>query len=474
MNIVENVGVLDIGKSNIKLSACNYLGEIFETVSTPNETCDGNLWKYHDLKKTNIWVLKNLSHLSKKFNLKHFISAGHGSGIVFVGEDIDKNNDGTSLPMIDYEQTMPEDIDRAYEKLCGDFYDRGSKIMGSASHAARQMFWAETVQPDKFNNSKWVLGIAQYWAWRLSGIAVSEVTSLGAQSHLWNTLKKRWSKIVKNKKWKRLFPPIKKTYACLGKVRKKLVKEFNLPEDMLIYVGGHDSSMNFYRYQSAGLKNFCVVSTGTWIVAMADNVQPNLIKESLSMTINADIFGKMIGCSLAQGGREFEIVSGAQLKNPNVDISSLSKIIKQETMAVPTFSNYDGPFPNSAKKGKIYGPIPKNKKERYALAVLYTALLTVTCADKFGSKRDLILDGSYLRDPIFAQIVAMLCNNRRTFYDTETYGIASGAALLCFYGKKTAKLNLNTPEDITGIPDLSIYSNKWKNLIRNQMKGYEK
>ena len=381
------------------------------------------------------------------------------------------NDDGAVLPMIDYEQAIPEDIDRAYEKLCGDFYDRGSKIMGSASHAARQMFWVETVEPDKFNNSKWALGIAQYWAWRLSGIAVSEVTALGAQSNLWNTLNKRWSTIVNNKKWKRLLPPFKQTYTPLGKIRKKLVKNFNLPEDMLVYVGGHDSSINFYRYQSAGLKNFCIVSTGTWIVAMADNVNPNIIKESLSMTINADISGKMIGGALAQGGREFEIVSGAQPKNPNVDIPSLSKIIKQETMAVPTFSNYDGPFPNSAKKGQIYGPIPKNKIERYALAVLYTALLSATCADQFGSKRDLILDGSYLRDPAFSQIVAMLCNNRRTFYDTETYGIASGAALLCFHGKITAKLNLNIPADIKGIPDLGIYANKWKSLITSHMKG---
>ena len=64
----ENVVVLDIGKSNIKLSACNYLGEVFETLSTPNQTCNGKPWKYHNLEKINIWVLQNLSALSKKYN----------------------------------------------------------------------------------------------------------------------------------------------------------------------------------------------------------------------------------------------------------------------------------------------------------------------------------------------------------------------------------------------------------------------
>ena len=471
MNIFENVGVLDIGKSNIKLSACNNLGNIFETISIPNETCEGKPWKYHNLKKSNIWVLENLSHFSKKYNLKHFISAGHGSGIVLVGEHCDMNEDGTTLPMIDYEQTIPIDIDKSYEKLCGDFYDRGSKIMGSASHAARQMFWAEAVEPDKFNNSKWVLGVAQYWAWRLSGVAASEVTTLGAQSHLWNTLGKKWSKIVKKKNWKRLLPPIKQAFSCLGKVRKKLVKNYNLPADMLVYVGGHDSSINFYRYQVAGLKNFCSVSTGTWIVAMADNVTPNTIKESLSMTINSDVGGKMIGGSLAQGGREYEIVSGLKSEDLRVDIPSLIKIIKQQTMGIPSFGNYDGPFLDSANKGIIFGPIPTNQKEKHALAVLYTALLTTTCAEKFGNNRDLILGGSYLRDPTFAQIVAKLCKKRKTYYDNETYGIASGAALLCFHGNISPKLNLTIPQNIREIPDLSIYTKKWKKLVTNHMKG---
>ena len=140
-------------------------------------------------------------------------------------------------------------------------------------------------------------------------------------------------------------------------------------------------------------------------------------------------------------------------------------------MAIPTFGFYDGQFPNSAKKGRIEGPIPVNQKERHALAVLYTALLTMACANTLGMERDLILDGSYLRDPVFAQIVAMLCSHRKIYCDTEIYGIASGAALLCSHGKVFAKLNLSEPTFNKKIPDLNIYADKWKNLVINQMKG---
>ena len=116
-------------------------------------------------------------------------------------------------------------------------------------------------------------------------------------------------------------------------------------------------------------------------------------------------------------------------------------------------------------------PIPENQKERHALAVLYTALLTLTCANTLGVDRDLILDGSYLRDPVFAQIVATLCTNRKTFCDTEIYGIASGAALLCSHSKVSAKLNLYVPSLFNEIPNLHFYADKWKALTTKQMKG---
>ena len=39
------------------------------------------------------------------------------------------------------------------------------------------------------------------------------------------------------------------------------------------------------------------------------------------------------------------------------NIELLSKIIEQETMVIPSFSNYDGQFPNSAKKGLCFDRI---------------------------------------------------------------------------------------------------------------------
>ena len=58
-------------------------------------------------------------------------------------------------------------------------------MMHGATHLARQMLWLEHGWPDAFAAARAYLALPQYWAWRLSGAAASEVTSLAAQSHLW-------------------------------------------------------------------------------------------------------------------------------------------------------------------------------------------------------------------------------------------------------------------------------------------------
>ncbi len=134
------VAVLDVGKTNVKLNAVTASGAIVETLSVPNPVVHDGLWKHHDLQALSDWVLDNLARLGRRHPLSTFVSSGHGSGGVLVGPDPDAG-DGTALPMIDYEQALPDDIRVRYEPLSGSFLDRGSAVMHGATHQARQMFW---------------------------------------------------------------------------------------------------------------------------------------------------------------------------------------------------------------------------------------------------------------------------------------------------------------------------------------------
>ena len=120
------VAVLDVGKTNVKLNAVTASGAILETLSIPNPVLSDGPWRHHDLHTLGGWVFDTLAGLARRHPVSTFVSSGHGSGGVLVGPDPDAG-DGTALPMIDYEQALPEDIRRQYAPLSGSFFDRGQR-----------------------------------------------------------------------------------------------------------------------------------------------------------------------------------------------------------------------------------------------------------------------------------------------------------------------------------------------------------
>ena len=474
-DVPGDIAVLDIGKTNVKLSTVTATGNIIETLSVANPVLPGPPWRHHDLNALSEWVFSSLSALSKRHLLSTIVTTGHGSGGALVGSDCEDGN-GAVLPMIDYEQSLPQEIRDSYAPLSGSFFDRGSAMMLASTHQARQMYWMQRAMPETFDRARWYLGIPQYWAWRFSGVAVSEISFLGAQSHLWNVVEQRWSPIVETMGWQRLMPPFAKAWQVVGTIRPKLAQRFNLPAGLKILAGLHDSSANFYRYQAAQLKDLTVVSTGTWIVGLSDGSSLDSLDETRGMTCNSDVNGHVLGGALTMGGREFTHVAGDGADGPDADVAILGRLIEQGTMALPSFGVDDGLFPGSAGRGHIAGPTPQTSGERKALALVYAALLTTECLDALDSRGLVVLDGSFLRDPLFAALVAALRPGRKTLYNLESYGVAVGAALLAGHETRdeAARIALRQPDKFPGLPDITAYAARWRalaaeNAARNQL-----
>lgn len=473
-----DVAVLDVGKTNIKLSAVSAHGDVLETLTAANSTQDGPLWRRHDLKALGTWVFSNLSDLCKRYRIGAFVCSGHGSGGVLTAVDPDEGGDGTVLPMIDYEQPTPDDVDRDYRLLSGSFFDRGSAIMHAATHQARQLYWMQRAAPNAFARARWFLGVPQYWAWRISGVAVSEKTYLGAQSHLWNVPEARWAPIVSQLGWADLMPPFAPAWKRIGKVRHDLARRFDLPDDLDILAGIHDSSANLYRYQAAGLPYATVVSTGTWIVALSGGCDLFRLDESRGMTCNSDVDGRPVGGALTMGGREFSLIAGPDAGDCAVSAETVAGLVQRRVMALPSFGGDHGLFPGTARSGRIIGhaATPDEKK---ALAVLYAALLTNECLDALGSTGTVILDGAFVKEPLYAALVAALGRNRRTRFNLDTRGVAAGAALLAGHENRTAAvpIELQAPPPLGALTEeLGPYAREWQrlasgNLSQNLQKG---
>ncbi len=464
------IAVLDVGKTNIKLAAATANGEVVEALSIPNPVLAGAPWAFHDLPAIGEWALSALAGLCRKHPIGHFIAVGHGVTGVLVGDDPDTGGDGTVLPMIDYEQSLPDGLADEYAALAGSFFDRGSAIMMSATHQARQLYWMQRDRPEQFARARWALGLPQYWAWRLSGRAVSEASYLGAQSHLWNVRDGCWSPIVAERGWQHLMPPLALAWDVTGPIRADLARRYGLPETIAIHAGAHDSSANLYRYQCTGMTDFTLMSTGTWIVAMASGIAPERLDETRGMTLNSDVYGNPVGGALVMGGREFEHVAGeeAALADP----ATIARLIERGTMALPAFTSDSGQFPGSAGRGRIAGPPPQDAVERRSLGVLYAALLTAECAGALADDRHIVLDGVFITDPAYGALLAALAPGRVSVARASS-GVTTGAALMCVETQRegaapAVPMDTARPMALDGLQE---YRVRWRKAAAENAKG---
>jgi sugar (pentulose or hexulose) kinase len=461
----RHVAVLDIGKTNVKLNVATRQGRILETRSTPNATRDGPPYRHHDLEGLEAWLLEGLEVFARTYPLGAFVTCGHGSGGILVDDG------GPVMPMIDYEQPVPPKIGAAYAAQAGSYRDRGSPIMTGATHLARQLLWIEEEHGQAFRRARWILGLPQYWAWRLSGVAASEVTILGAQSNLWNVADRRVTALAKARGWDRLLPPFAPAWKALGPVRPDLAHRHGLPGDMTVLCGVHDSAANFYRYQAAGLKDMTVVSTGTWIVGLSSACGLSVLSEARGMTCNAEVHGTPLAGALTMGGREFSLVAGIGATGSEAgggaDPRVVARLVKDGVMALPSFGEEDGLFPGSAGRGTIAGPFPEAPEARRALAVLYTALLTDVCLDALHSEGLVVLDGSFVRDPLYASLVAALRPGARIVFNLDAYGTAAGSALLADHETRgrPVPIDLQTAPRLD-LPELAAYRLEWLKRAR--------
>ena len=448
------VAVFDVGKTNVKLTVASRDGRVGESLSRPNPVRPGPPYRHHDVAAVEDWLLDSLADLGRRHGIDAVVTSGHGSGGVLVADE------GPALPMMDYEQPAPPDVTAAYREATASFRERGSAVMLGTAHLARQMMWMERDWPERFAGARAYLALPQYWAWRLSGVLASEVTSLAAQSGLWCAADARPTALVAQRGWSRLLPAPRPAWATLGPLRPEVAARTGLAPGVRVVNGIHDSSANLYRYQAAGLRDLTVVSTGTWIVALSDRAGPDLDVEQPGLSCNADTSGHPLPGMLTMGGREFTAVARGAPGPARAEV--LERLVATGTMALPSFGDDDGLFPGTAGRGELRGPLAEDPEARFTLAVLTAALQTDRCLDGFTAST-IVLDGPFVREPLFGALVAALRSDRRVLVNLEADGVATGAALLAGHEARTGPAPLTlAPAAALHLDSLPAYRDRWR------------
>lgn len=449
--------VIDAGTTHSKAFLFTRTGQPVRSVKTASARLPDAPYHAIDPEPLIAFARHAIAAFSADMPVDDIVCCAHGSGFALLDAD-----GALALPIMMYEADPPAAIKTAYDAMAPDFSEVFAPTNPMALTVTRQLLWQEAAFPDAFARVRRVVPWGQYVAFRLGAEPVSEVTALGAQTHLWDVRGRRFSSIVRERGWEPLFAPLRRAWDIIGTLDPGAGAP---PVNGLgrLRAGVHDSNANYLLYRAAGLDRFTLLSTGTWIIGFDGGIDLDTLNPDHDLATNTDVFGDPVACCRFMGGREFECIAGEADPGPD-PLAAVRRLIADGVMALPSFTESGGPLPGTGGKGRIESSRPLDAAERFALAGLYTALMTDLSLTALGSTSPIVVDGPFAQNPLYLGTLAALRPGQSVSASTIADGTAHGAALLARFEQDRPPSSAFDPAvaEPIDIPGLAAYAAQWR------------
>ncbi|WP_105384935.1 FGGY-family carbohydrate kinase [Neorhizobium alkalisoli] len=424
MSKPERIAVLDIGKTNAKVVVldCATGKEIAEK-RTPNRILARPPYPHYDTDALWNFAMDALRAFAETPGFDAISITTHGASAVLLDAE------GTlALPALDYEHLYPEDVQTAYATIRPPFSETFSPALSGGLNVGAQLHYQKTTFPDSFARVRTIFTYPQYWAFRLTGIAANEVTSLGCHTDLWNPREGTFSSLVDQLGIRELMAPVRSAFDTLGPVLPEIAQKIGLAEEVPVYCGIHDSNASLLPHLIGREPPFAVVSTGTWVINFAVGGDLDHLDPARDTLANVDAYGRPVPSSRFMGGREFEMLTSEFGRlSPEAALAAMPQVIENGLMLLPNIAAGSGPFPGCERQWLNDAGVSAD--ERWAAAFLYLALMTETCLGLIGAQGPILVEGPFASNHAYLQALAS-ATSREVIALSGSTGTSQGAALL--------------------------------------------
>jgi len=437
--------VFDIGKTNKKffLFDENYQ-EVHKEYIKFDEIVDEDNYPTEDLVTLQKWLKTVFNRIlaSEAYDIKAINFSTYGASFVHLDEN------GTPLtPLYNYTKHIDHAIIDGFFETYGP-RETFLKTTGcsdlSLLNSGLQLYWLKHTKPEVYKNIKYALHLPQYLSYVFTGIPLSEYTSIGCHTALWNYETKDYHDWVYAENIHKILPPIVSTETSVNmNYNGKRIK---------IGVGIHDSSSALLPYVRSVKKHFVLVSTGTWSIAfnpfaeqaISNNVED---KEAINyMRIN----GKPVKATRLFLGNEYKIqvrkldqyfgVSEDYHRSIKFDYDSYFEIIKDFQHCFKWESISDPDMPPETT-------IPFDKFEHaYHQLMTELVLLQLKSIKKVIGKdkiKRLYVDGGFSDNDVYVKLLSHYFRDKKLRTTDSSLGSALGAAIAISDSKLNSKFLKN-------------------------------
>ncbi len=444
---MTHIAVIDIGKTNAKLALveADTLREV-AVVTRPNRVLAGPPYPHVDLDGHWAFFAQNLREFARQ-GVSSVSITTHGAAAVLLDAQ-----GGLACPMLDYEHDGPDTMAAEYDALRPDFAQTGSPRLPLGLNLGAQLHWLLARDPSLGGRVAQVLTYPQYWGFRLTGERACDLSSLGCHTDLWNPFEARFSDLVERLGLGGRIAPARASAEILGFVTAQAAAETGLLPGTPVTVGIHDSNASLAPYLLTRDAPFSVVSTGTWVVAMAVGARAQPLDPARDVLVNVSARGAAVPSARFMGGREFERINAGAEVTPSPE--DRAAVLARGVRLLPAVESGSGPF-----KGRAHAwtTPPQTAGEMRVALSYYLALMTETCLSLTGAQGPVIVEGPFARN---ADYLAMLRAGRAVETAASATGTAAGAALLA---QNAPRAPQTTPLPLPAEAEaLSAYAALWR------------
>lgn len=261
MSAQKVTAVFDIGKTNKKFFLFDSeFQEVYREYSRFENITDEDGHPTEDVYALEKWIKESFDRLlrSEKYDIQAINFSTYGASLVHLDE-----NGNLVTPLYNYTKEIPDEVVASFYETYGPELELAA-VTGSPKagllNSGIQLYWLKHYKPEVFTKIKKTLHLPQFISYLFTAIPLSEYTSIGCHTALWNYTKKDYHDWVYKEGFNTILPPIVSTETSINiNYRGKRLK---------IGVGIHDSSAALLPYVRSLRKRFVLVSTGTWSISL--------------------------------------------------------------------------------------------------------------------------------------------------------------------------------------------------------------
>lgn len=416
--------IYDIGKTNKKAFLFDdAYGIVWERSIFLEETADEDGDACEDLPKLTAWIYEVFEEVKglSDFNLKALNFSSYGATLVFLD-----GNGKVLTPLYNYLKAYPEELKaKFYQDYDGEEeFSRkaASPVLGSLN-SGMLIYRMKHERTAVFPFVKRILHLPNYLSFLFSGKKVTDLTSVGCHTNLWDYEEAKYHRWLE----------AEDVLRYLGKVH-PAEEPFKQENGLALGIGLHDSSSALIPYLKTFHEPFLLLSTGTWSISINPfNEQPLSQKELANDCLcYLRTNGQAIKASRLLSGLFHEQQSERIAKHFDIDAKTLFSLPYNESIVVKPLdlTGYTVQNPLEGFEREIDEETAEEAYHQLIADLISLQKLSTDLVLEGTLVKKIFVDGGFGRNDIFMKMLANIYPHLEVYTSEVPQASALGAALI--------------------------------------------